>query len=125
MGVSGYFPGDPLVMISPSSGGGAGSVPHQGAKNPHASWPKNQNIKQKQYCNKFNKDFINGPHKNSKINFLKKFRVLSKEHRSQLGTLGQLKPKKHKGVWGYDPVYKINTLINGRREKHLMQNYSR
>ena len=28
-----------------------------GAKIPHASRPKNQNIKQKQYCNKFNKDF--------------------------------------------------------------------
>ena len=24
--------------------------------------PKNQNIKQKQHCNKFNKDFKNGPH---------------------------------------------------------------
>ena len=23
---------------------------------------QNQNIKQKQYCNKFNKDFKNGPH---------------------------------------------------------------
>ena len=29
----------------------------------HASWPKCQNIKQKQYCNKFNKDFKNGSHK--------------------------------------------------------------
>ena len=67
MGVSGCFPGDPLVKISPSSGGGAASVPRQGAKNPHASWPKNQNVKQKQCCNKFNKDFINGPHKNSKV----------------------------------------------------------
>ena len=26
--------------------------------------PKNQTIKQKQYCNKFNKDFKNGPHQN-------------------------------------------------------------
>ena len=26
-------------------------------KIPHALWLKNQNIKQKQYCNKFNKDF--------------------------------------------------------------------
>ena len=33
-----------------------------GAKIPHASQPKNQNTKQKQYCNKFNKDFENGPH---------------------------------------------------------------
>ena len=33
-----------------------------GAKIPHASWPKNHNMKQKQYCNKFNKDFRNGPH---------------------------------------------------------------
>ena len=40
-----------------------GSIPGEGAKIPHASWPKNQNIKQKQYCNKFNKNFKNGPHK--------------------------------------------------------------
>ena len=37
--------------------GGAGSIPGQGAKITHASQPKTQNIKQKQYCNKFNKDF--------------------------------------------------------------------
>jgi len=36
--------------------GGAGSVPGWGAKIPHASWPNKQNIKQKQYCKKFNKD---------------------------------------------------------------------
>ena len=29
-----------------------GSIPGQGTKIPHASWPKNQNIKQKQYYNK-------------------------------------------------------------------------
>ena len=37
-----------------------GSIPGQGAKIPHASWPKIQNINQKQYCNKFNKDSKNG-----------------------------------------------------------------
>ena len=36
---------------------------------PHASWPKHQNIKQKQYCNKFNKDFKNGPHSKKKMVF--------------------------------------------------------
>ena len=51
------FPGDPVVKTSPSNAGGAGSIPGQGVKIPHASRPKNQNIKQKQYCNKFNKDF--------------------------------------------------------------------
>ena len=30
-----------------------------GAKIPHGSRPKNQNRKQKQYCNKFNKDLKN------------------------------------------------------------------
>ena len=30
-----------------------GSIPDLGTKIPHASWPKNQNIKHKQYCNKF------------------------------------------------------------------------
>jgi len=33
---------------------------------------KNQNIKQKQYCNTFNKDFKNGPHQKKKSNLKKK-----------------------------------------------------
>ena len=41
----------------PSNAAGASLIPGQGAKILHASGPKNQNIKQKQYCNKFNKDF--------------------------------------------------------------------
>ena len=51
-----------MVKASPSSAWGAGSVPGQGAKIPHASRPKKQNIKQEQYCNKLNKDFKSGPH---------------------------------------------------------------
>ena len=51
-----------VVKTSPSNAGGTGLIPGQGAKIPHASGSKNQNIKQKQYCNKFSKDFKNGPH---------------------------------------------------------------
>ena len=51
------FPGSPVFKTSPSNAGGVGLIPGQGAKIPHALGPKNQNIKQKQYCNKFNKDF--------------------------------------------------------------------
>ena len=68
----GDFPGGPVVKASPSNAGGAGSISGQGAKIPHASWPKNQNIKRKQYCNKFNKDFKNGPHQKKKKKILKK-----------------------------------------------------
>ena len=50
------FPRGPVVKTSPSNAGGAASIPGQGAKIPHASGPKNQNIKQKEYCNKFSKD---------------------------------------------------------------------
>ena len=50
-----------MVKTSPSNAGGAGSIPCLGAKIPHASRPKTQDIKQKQYRNKFNKDFKNGP----------------------------------------------------------------
>ena len=32
-----------MVKTSPSNTGGVGSIPGQGAKIPHASWPKNQN----------------------------------------------------------------------------------
>ena len=46
------FPGGPVVKTSPSSAGSAGSIPGWGAEIPHVSRPKNQNIKQKRYCNK-------------------------------------------------------------------------
>ena len=49
-----------MVRILPSHATGSGSIPGQEAKIPHASWPKNQNIEQKQYCSKFNKHFKNG-----------------------------------------------------------------
>ena len=54
-----------MVKTSPSNAGGVGlilGIPGRGAKIPHVSRPKNQNIKQKQYCNKFNKDFKNSLH---------------------------------------------------------------
>ena len=53
----GNFPGIPVVKTSPSSSGSVGSFPDQEARILHALWPENQNIKEKQYCNKFNKDF--------------------------------------------------------------------
>ena len=60
--MAGDFPDGPVLKTSPFNSGGVGSIPGGGTKMPHASQPKNQNIKQKQYCNKFNKDFKNGPH---------------------------------------------------------------
>ena len=60
------FPGGPVVKTLPSNAGGAGLIPGWGAKIPHTSRPKNQNIKQKQYCNKFNKDFKIDPHQKRK-----------------------------------------------------------
>ena len=65
-----------MVKSSSSNAEGAGLIPGQGAKIPHALRPKDQNVKQKQYCNKFNKDFKNGPHQNSH----KKEEIYWKEH---------------------------------------------
>ena len=59
------FSGGPVVETSPSIADGVCLIAVQGNKIPHAPWPKNQNIKQKQYCNQFNKDFKNGPHQNT------------------------------------------------------------
>ena len=50
-----------MVKTSPFNAVGAGSIPGQGTKIPHASRPKNQNRKQEQYGNKFNRDFKNSP----------------------------------------------------------------
>ena len=56
------FLGGTVVENLPANAGREGSTPGPGAKILHGSGPKKQNIKQKQYCNKFNKDFENGPH---------------------------------------------------------------
>ena len=50
-----------MVKTLPSNAGGADLIPDRGAEIPHAWRPRNQNIKQEQYCNKFNKDFKIGP----------------------------------------------------------------
>ena len=60
------FPDSPVVKTSPSNAGSAGSTPGQGAKSLHVSWPENQNIKQKQYSNKCNKDKNKKPLKRKK-----------------------------------------------------------
>ena len=63
------FPGGPVAKTFPFNAEGAALIPSQGAKISHlselrfqVSQPTNQSIKEKQYCNKFNKDFKNGPH---------------------------------------------------------------
>ena len=61
------FPGGPAVNIPLSNAGGAGLICDWGAKIPHALWSKNQNIKQKQYCNISDKDFKNDPTSKTKI----------------------------------------------------------
>ena len=49
---------------------GARLNPSQGARIPHALRPKSKSMKQKQYCNKFNEDFKNGPHPKKKKIFV-------------------------------------------------------
>lgn len=58
------LPGGPVVN-TPHSSVRERNVPGWGAKTPHTSWPKSKNMKQKQYWNKFNKDYKNGPHQKS------------------------------------------------------------
>ena len=44
------FPGGPVVKTLPSSAGGAGLIPGQGARVPHASWPKKKKATSKSLC---------------------------------------------------------------------------
>ena len=78
-----------MVKTSPSGAGGAASIPDQGAKISYALWPKNQNIKQNQYCNKFNKDFKNDPHQGKK----KDSRVDGKNYRSRKNKIHHFRMK--------------------------------
>ena len=54
--MTGDFPGSPVVKFSPSNTGDVSSIPGREAKIPHVLGPKKRKMKQKQYCNKFNKD---------------------------------------------------------------------
>ena len=75
------FSGGPVVKTLPSNAEEAGLIPGRGAKILHASRPKQPKHKQKQHCNKFNKDFKNGPHQK---NLLEKVeRIIGKE--AQIG----------------------------------------
>ena len=62
---SGDFLGDTVVKSSASNAGGTGSIPGWGAEIPHASRPRDQTMKQKQYCNKFSEVFKTSPHQNN------------------------------------------------------------
>ena len=58
-----------MVKTSPCNARGVGSIagwelrPHM----PQGQAKEQKNIKLKQYCNKFNKDFKNGPHKETPL----------------------------------------------------------
>ena len=92
----GDFPDGPVVKTSPSDAGDVGSIPGWGPKISHASWPKNQNIKQKQYCNTFNKDFKNGPHQKS-------LKILKQKNK-------QKNPKMHIGV-NYGSLWLVRFVL--------------
>ena len=55
------FPEVPVVKTLSSDGRGTGLISGWGAKISCILRPKNKNIKQEQYCNKFNKDFRTSP----------------------------------------------------------------
>lgn len=48
-----------VVKTLPSHAGVEGFIPGQEAKITHALWPR---TKTEKYCNKFKKDFLNGPY---------------------------------------------------------------
>ena len=64
----GDFSGGPFVKTLPLNTGGTCLIPGQGIKFLHASWPKKKkNVEQKQYCNKFNKGYKNGPNQKKNL----------------------------------------------------------
>ena len=104
------FPGSPVVKegfaFEGRQHGFAGRQPGRGAKIPRASWPNDQNIKQKQYCNKFNEDFKNGSHNNNNKNLKKKKKLIRQpqkelSHIWRLGTLErQVRSLSSRGLQG-------------------------
>ena len=61
------FPGGLMVKTLPFNVESVSLIPGQKAKIPLALQPKNRDIKLKQYCNTFNKDFKNSPHQKKSL----------------------------------------------------------
>ena len=68
-------PDSPVVKTSSSNAEGVGTTTGLVAKTSHASGPKNQNIKQKQCCFKFNKVFKNGPYQKN-LKYIYIFKII-------------------------------------------------
>ena len=58
----GDFLGGSVVKTLPSNARGKGSVPGRELRSHNPQGQRKETIEQKQYCNKFKKDFKNGPH---------------------------------------------------------------
>ena len=88
------FPGGPGFKTLPSRAVGVSLIPGQEVKIPHASRSKIQNMKQKQYCNKFNRDFLkNSPHQ--KKSCKKKITKDKFKRQKQTKTQKRKKSRKH------------------------------
>ena len=93
-------------------------------RRPHASQPKKQNTKQKQYCNKFNKDFKNGPHQR---NLKKKTKPSGHPHSLTSTTVTHCHPQprhyaqhpKHSGTAIADTAFGIPTTPRQQRHEPI------
>ena len=70
--------------------GGAGLIPGQGTKIPHAPGSRNESVKQKQYCSKFNEDFKNGPHRKKKKSLMYRTVLWTLWERERVGRFGRM-----------------------------------
>lgn len=72
-----------MVKTSLSNSGGESSIPGWGSGIPHASQPKKkkQNIKQEQYCHKFNKEF-----EKKMVHIKKSLKNGNKRHQKQVSS---------------------------------------
>ena len=82
-----------MRRTSSSNAGGEGLIPGLRAKIPHASQPKDQNIKQNQYCNKSNEGLSKWSTLKKKLKKIKCINLKIKE-RAMLS----LKQKSHKNT---------------------------
>ena len=78
-----------VAKTLPSSAGAVASITGQGAKTSRASWPKNQNAKQKHCCNRFNKNFKNRK-KKCKNNGENTIRLTDHTHFTNYQTFSQI-----------------------------------